>query len=190
MQLQAIKDRGEQQLRELKNINKSNALKAIDKIRRKNQEADKILLDVKKIDTKLDTAALVCTKADGTKYNFNIFALPLRFVEKIHNYEITLDEAMDYQAKLEKLITRLEKYNAKKKKKKKKIEEKNKVLESAVKLFGVREDIIDFSKKGIFSFKGNVFKTKEEKSRKIKRKIRRNDGIMMLLFLLKKNQGT
>ena len=43
-----------------------------------------------------------------------------------------------------------------------KIEEKNKVLESAVKLFCVREDIIDLFKKGIFLFKGNVFKTKEE----------------------------
>ena len=65
---------------------------------------------------------------------------------------------MDDQAKLEKLIIRLEKYNAKKfKKKKKKIE----VLESAVKLICVREDIIDFFKKVIFPFRGNVFKTKE-----------------------------
>ena len=116
-QLQAIKDQGEQQLRELKNIDKSNTLKAIDEIRRKNQEADKILLDVKKIDTILDTAELAYTKTDGTKYNFNIFVLPLKFVEKIHNYEITLDEAMDDQAKLEKLIIRLENYNAKNKKK-------------------------------------------------------------------------
>ena len=112
MQLQAIKDRGEQQLRELKNINKSNALKAIDKIRRKNQEADKILLDVKKIDTKLDTAELVCTKTHGTKYDFNVFALSLKFVEKIYNYQITIDEAMKDQVKLEKLIIRLENYNA------------------------------------------------------------------------------
>ena len=59
---------------------------------------------------------LVCTKTDGTKYNFNIFALPLKFIEKIHNYEITLDEAMDNQEKLEKLIIRLENYNAKNKK--------------------------------------------------------------------------
>ena len=115
-QLQAIRDQGEKQLKELKNIDKSNTLKAIDEIRRKNQEADKILLDVKKIDTKLDTAELVCTKTDGTKYNFNIFALPLKFVEKNHNYEITLDEAIDDQAKLEKLIIRLENYNAKNKK--------------------------------------------------------------------------
>ena len=67
---------------------------------------------------------------------------------------------MDDQAKLEKLIIRLENYNAKNKK----IEEKNKVLESAVKLFRVRKDIIDFFKKGVFPFKGNVFKTKEEES--------------------------
>ena len=60
---------------------------------------------------------LVCTKTDGTKYNFNIFALPLKFIEKIHNYEITLDEAMDNEEKLEKLIIRLENYGAKSNKK-------------------------------------------------------------------------
>ena len=113
VQLQAIKDQGEKQLREIKNINKSNTLKVIDEIRRKNEEANKILLDVKKIDTKLDTAELVYTKTDGTKYNFNIFALPLKFIEKIYNYEITLGEVMDDQEKLEKLISRLENYNAK-----------------------------------------------------------------------------
>ena len=134
-------------------------LKVINEIRRKNNEADKILLEVKKIDDELDATELVCTKTDGTKYNFNIFALPLKFVEKIHNYEITFDEAKDNQAKLEKLIIRLESFKAKNKKK---IEEKNKVLESAVKSFRVRENIMDFFKKGIFPFKGNVFKTKEE----------------------------
>ena len=55
-QIQAIKDEREQQFRELKRIGKSNTLKAIDEIRRKNHEADKILVDVKKVDTKLDTA--------------------------------------------------------------------------------------------------------------------------------------
>ena len=55
-QIQAIKDEGEQQVRERKSIGKSNTLKAIDDIRRKNHEADKILVDVRKVDTKLDTA--------------------------------------------------------------------------------------------------------------------------------------
>ena len=159
VQLQAIKDQGEKQLREIKNINKSNTLKVIDEIRRRNDETNKILLEVKKIDTKLDTAELVCTKTDGTKYNFNTFALSLKFVEKIFNYEITLDEAKDDQDKLEKLIIRLEKYKPKINLKK---EEKNKVLESAVNLFDAGEDIIGFFEKGIFLFKGNVFKTKEE----------------------------
>ena len=112
-QLQAIKDQGEKQLKELKNIDKSKMLKAMGKISKKNDEANKILLDIKKIDTKLDTAELVCTKTDGTKYNFNTFALPLKFVEKIYNYEITLDEAIDNQTKLEKLIIRLGNYNTK-----------------------------------------------------------------------------
>ena len=60
----------------------------------------------------LDTAELVCTKTDGTKYNFNTFAFPLRSIEKIYDYEITLDEAKDDQDKLEKLMIRLENYKA------------------------------------------------------------------------------
>ena len=114
VQLQAIKDQGEKQLREIKNINKSNTLKVIDKIRRKNDEANKILLEVKKIDAKLDTAELFCTKADGTKYDFIIFALPLKFVEKVYNYKITLDEAIDDQTNLGKVNNQTRKLQSKK----------------------------------------------------------------------------
>ena len=92
-------------------------LKAIGEISRKIDEANKFS-EFRKINETLDNAELVCRKTDGTKYNFNIFALPLKFIEKIHNYEITLDEAMDNQEKLENLIIRLENYNAKNKKKK------------------------------------------------------------------------
>ena len=35
-------------------------------------------------------------------------------------------------------------------------------------MFDARENTIDYFKKGIFPFKGNVFKTKEEKSKEIK----------------------
>ena len=35
-------------------------------------------------------------------------------------------------------------------------------------MFHVRENIADYFEKGIFPFKGNVFKTKEEKSEEIK----------------------
>ena len=137
-QLQAIKDQGEKQLKELKNIDKSKTLKAIGEISKKNDEANKLLSEFRKIDETLDNAELVCTKTDGTKYNFNIFALPLKFIEKIYNYEITLGEAMVDQEKLEKLISRLENYNAKNKKK---MDEKNKVLKPAVELFHDRENI-------------------------------------------------
>ena len=119
-----------------------------------------MLLDIEKIN-ELDDAELVFTKTDGTKYNFNIFVLPLKFVEKFYSYEITLNEAKDNQDKLEKLIFRLNNYTAKKKK----LEEKNKVLNSAGELFHAREDIIVFFENGIFPFKGNVFKTKEEESK-------------------------
>ena len=37
---------------------------------------------------------------------------PLKFIEKIDNYEITLDEAKNDQDELKKLIIRLENYKA------------------------------------------------------------------------------
>ena len=46
-------------------------------------------------------------KTAGTKYDFNRFLFPLKFTEKIHNYEITLDEAINYQTELEILINKL-----------------------------------------------------------------------------------
>ena len=91
------------------------------------QKPQYLKLKKKKIDTELDTAELVCTKTDGkTKYDFNLFAFPLKFAGKNHNYEITLNEAIDDQQKLEKLIMRLEKYKPRKtQKKKKKIKSQN-----------------------------------------------------------------
>ena len=110
-QLQAIRDQGEKQLKELKNIEASKTLEEIDKIWRKNDEAKHLVFKIKEIDTERDTAEHVCTKTDGkTKYDFNLFASPLKFARKIHNYEITLNEAMDDQEKLENLIIRLENY--------------------------------------------------------------------------------
>ena len=63
-------------------------LKAIHEIRKKNAEADKILPEFKKINETLYNAELVGTKTDGTRNDFNRFFLPLKFIEKIHYYEI------------------------------------------------------------------------------------------------------
>ena len=98
------------------------------KLAKKNDEANKLLPEFKKINQALDNAELVCTKTGGTKYNFNCFLLPLKFIEKIHNYEITLGEARNYQTELEILINKLNNdYNSRNPRKAK---EKNNVLES------------------------------------------------------------
>ena len=83
---------GEKQVKELKNIGKSKTLKAISEISKKNNETNKLKSEFEKIDKTLDNAELICSKPDGTKYNFNLFVLPLKFNEQIHNYKITLDE--------------------------------------------------------------------------------------------------
>ena len=152
-----MKDQGEKRLKELKNIDKNKALKPTDEISKKNNEANKLLPKFKKIDRILDKAELVFTKTDGTKYDFNRFALPLKFIEENHNYEITLDEAKE----LRELINKLNDYGLRTSKK---VEEKNRVLESAIKLFDERDDIIDLFRKGIFPYKGSAFRTKEEES--------------------------
>ena len=120
----------------------------------------KYCLNLKKIGKTLENADLVCTKTDKTKYDFNLFSLPLKFIEKIHNYEITLDEAINNQKDLNILINKLN--NDYVPRNTEKIEEKKRVLESARKLQNARKNIIDFFEKGIFPYRGNVFQTKEE----------------------------
>ena len=89
---------------------------------------------------------------------------PLEFIERIHNHEITLDEAINDHTELEILINKLNNdYNHPRSPKKAK--EKNNVLKSAKKLLNARKDIISFFEKGTFPYRGNVFKTKEKKIR-------------------------
>ena len=134
------------------------------KLAKKNDEANKWLPEFRKIDETLDNAELVCTKTDGTKYDFNRFSLPLKFIEKIHNYEITLDEARNYWKELRILIKNLNNdYNPRIFKK---VREKNRVLESARKLSDAKNDIIGFFDKETFPYKGNVFKIKKEELEK------------------------
>ena len=75
--------------------------------KKKNAEGNKLLPYFIKFERELENAELVCTKTDKTKYDFNRFCLPLKFIEKIYNYEITLDEAIEKQAKLKELINKL-----------------------------------------------------------------------------------
>ena len=134
------------------------------KLAKKNDEANKCLPEFRKIDETLDNAELVCTKTDGTKYDFNRFSLPSKFIEKIHNYEITLDEARNYWKELRILIKNLNNdYNPRIFKK---VREKNRVLESARKLSDAKNDIIGFFDKETFPYKGNVFKIKKEELEK------------------------
>ena len=83
-QLQVNRDQGEKQLKELRNIEESRTLEAINKIRRKNDEAKDLVFKIKKIDTELDTVELFGTKTDGkTKYDLNLFASLLKLARKL-----------------------------------------------------------------------------------------------------------
>ena len=101
----SYKQRSRRKTKELKNIDKNKMLKAIDKSSREDEEVYKLLSKFKKINDTHDNAELFCTKTDGTKYNFNCFSLPLKFIE-----EITPDEAIEKQAELTELINKLNNY--------------------------------------------------------------------------------
>ena len=47
-------------------------------------------------------------------------------------------------------------------------------------MFDARENIVDYFKKGIFPFKGNVLKTKEENSEEKSEEESINDGIIFI----------
>ena len=83
-----LKIKEKKKLKELKNIDKNKTLKAIDKISKKNEEVYKLLSKFQKIDETLDNAERVCTKTDGTKYDFNCFSFPGKFLEKSINMKL------------------------------------------------------------------------------------------------------
>ena len=121
--------------------------------------------EFKKIYKTLENADLACAKTDNkTKYDFNLFSLPLKFIEKIHNYEITLDEAINDQQDLNILINKLN--NNYEPRNTEKIEEKKRVLKSARKLQNARKDIIIFFEKGIFPYRGSVFRSRRSRKNK------------------------
>ena len=115
--------------------------------------------------------------------------LPLKHIEKIYKYEITPDEAIEKQAELNGLINKINNYDPRISKKKKNLEEKNRVLKSAKKLFDARDDIIDLFEKGTFPFKGNVFKTKEEKSEENKFEKIKDDYKTFIKYIEDQSKG-
>ena len=89
----------------------------------------------------------------------------VKFTGKIHNYEITLNEAINDQTELKISINKPNGYNPKKKPDK--ITEKNKVLKSAKKLSDARHKIINFYE-GFFLYNDKIFKKKKKNQKKKK----------------------
>ena len=147
-----MKIKEKKQLEQIKNINAdSKSLKKISFFSRISEKAKKIMDNIKIIDDWLETTQLICTKTDGkTQHEFNKFTLPLKFTSKIYQHDLTLQKAEDDQQELKILINKLNKnYNPRNKTK---IKEKDDTLESANKLYSIREDIVDAFSKGIFSY--------------------------------------
>ena len=85
-------DQSKKQLDAIKNINiSSKTRKTISFFSTLNDEAKKLMTNIKQIDDWLDTAQLFCTKTDEkTKYNFRNFTFPSKFASKMYNKNLTL----------------------------------------------------------------------------------------------------
>ena len=94
----------------------------------------------------------------------------LKLIKKNHKHKVTLDQAKSNQTELGILINKLNNdYNPKIPKK---VKQKNNVLKYVRKLLDVRKDVIDIFETGIFPYRLNVFKTKEEESEEESKKDR------------------
>ena len=116
--------------------------------------------NIKLTDDWLENAQLIGTKTDGkTKYEFNKFIMPLKFVLKIYRRDLILQKADDNQQELKILINKLnDNYNPTSQTK---IKEKDDRLKTAKMLYSSRDDIINAFKKGIFPYIDG-FQVKEE----------------------------
>ena len=114
--------------------------------------------EFKKIDDTLDNAELVSTKTDGTKFDFNRFSLPLKFIEEIYNRKITLNEAIDNQTELRILINNLNNDYSPRITKSKREKRSFRICKRIV--WCERLNYLSFWKRN----KDNAFKTKEKES--------------------------
>ena len=84
--------------------------------------------EIEEDDNDIDINKLAFIGSDREKFNFNIFRMPLNFLQHIYNGEISLKEAEFKQRDLEKKIDDLEfGYKSKNKKKKKKWRKKSSI---------------------------------------------------------------
>ena len=90
--------------------------------------------------------------------------LPLKFIEKIYNYEITLDEAIEDQTKSKILINKLN--NDYTPRIPKKPDEKNRVSECAIKLSNARDKLLIFLRKEFFCIKITHLRQKKKNQKK------------------------
>ena len=107
--------------------------------------------NIKVIDDWLDTAQLICTKTDGrTKYNFSNFTFPLKFALKIYRRDLTLQKVKDNQIEVKILMNKLNNDCNTHTQNLEKIKEKDYTLNSAQKLFSIREKLLKHLRKVFF----------------------------------------
>ena len=122
-----------------------------------SSEAKELLDELK--EEKNDTASkrLVCVKADGTIFNFNIFKSSLDFPSDIYNGKILLEVAKNSQYKMFKVLDDLNEYNPTRLDK---MKTRDKTLNDAEKLYKNKSNVIKAFESGVFPFNHGFQKEK------------------------------
>ena len=102
----------------------------------------------------------LCIHSNGTEFNFYKFANLNLFGNKIFNGKTSIEDALEEQTKMEKLLMSLKKHDPSNNSK---IKTRKEVLENAEDLFETRNKIINAFRAGIFPLAKNVQKNRLQK---------------------------
>ena len=189
--LKLTKNRREKQLNLINKINLERESKQLEIQNYLDPEAKRLMDEINKEIKDNENKNFLCIHSNGKEFNFYKFDNLNLFGNKIFNGKTSIEDALEEQAKMEKLLMGFKKYNLSNRYK---IKARKEVLENAENLFETRNKIINAFRDDIFPFAKNVQKeqTKEVKLNWINKpnnepddvikKIRSKSGLNVLLI--------
>ena len=159
-QLELIKNQGKKQLNL---INKSNLERESKQLEIQNYldpEAKRLVDEINKEIKDNEDKKFLCTHSNGKEFNFYKFSNLNLLGNKIFNGKTSIEDALEEQAKIEKLLMSLKKYDPSNSYK---IKTRKEVLKNAEDLLKTRNKIIRAFEDGIFPLAKDVQKKKRPK---------------------------
>ena len=161
-QLELVKNQGEKQLNLINKSNLERESKQLEIQSYIDPEAKRLKYEINKEIKDNEDKNFSRTHSNGKEYNFYKFANLNLFGNKIFNGKISIEDALEEQAKMEKLLMSLKKYDPSNDYK---IKTRKEVLKNAEELLQTRNKIINAFRAGILPLAKNVQKKRDQRSK-------------------------